>query len=540
MNNGEYWSNRMELLNENLLNKAEDYEQHFIISYQNAINEIQKEINNFYSRFAKDNKISYLEAKKRLSLKERSQFRMDIDEYIKKAQQHGLSNEWIKTLNNAATTSQIDRLESLQIQMRQQIELLEKDKVDTLKTIASEIYEEGYYRAIYELQKGMGIGQAFSILDTKAIEKVLSKPWTIDGKTFSDRIWEDKHALLNSLQTTFTQGIISGTSPEKIVNSIVKKMGSNRSATWRLVLTESAAFASSAQYDSYKELDVEFFDVLVTLDEKTCETCSGHERAGPLPISEYSVGVTAPPFHPWCRCTTIPHFNDEFTADEQRAARGADGKTYYVPGNMTYDEWRSKYVDGNINNASFIHVNNASVISKDIIEKLNQELMLMPENHKNIIKSTVREIELITSGNSRFNRKTGVLYLDKDFIEGELIHEFGHAIETRLDLYHNEEFLKVLNNGLEDITPFDIIDDEDSFIIPVQRLESDKFISEYQGFLYETDIDGNERINDFSLNTKCLGEYFSEGYRVYLTNPELLKSKDIDLYNFINKKLVNK
>ena len=98
MNNGEYWSNRMELLNENLLNKAEDYEQHFIISYQNAINEIQKEINNFYSRFAKDNKISYLEAKKRLSLKERSQFRMDIDEYIKKAQQHGLSNEWIKML----------------------------------------------------------------------------------------------------------------------------------------------------------------------------------------------------------------------------------------------------------------------------------------------------------------------------------------------------------------------------------------------------------------------------------------------------------
>ena len=73
----------------------------------------------------------------------------------------------------------------------------------------------------------------------------------------------------------------------------------------------------------------------VTLDEKTCETCSGHERAGPLPISEYSVGVTAPPFHPWCRCTTIPHFNDEFTADEQRAAREADGKTYYVPGNMT-------------------------------------------------------------------------------------------------------------------------------------------------------------------------------------------------------------
>lgn len=70
--------------------------------------------------------------------------------------------------------------------------------------------------------------------------------------------------------------------------------------------------------------------------------------------------------------------------------------------------------------------------------------------------------------------------------------------------YFNDEFLKILNNGLEEITPFDIINDEDNFVEHVQRLENDKFVSLYQGFLYETDIDGNETVNNYSLNIKCL------------------------------------
>ena len=103
--------------------------------------------------------------------------------------------------------------------------------------------------------------------------------------------------------------------------------------------------------------------------------------------------------------------------------------------------------------------------------------------------------------------------------------------------YFNDEFLKILNNGLEEITPFDIINDEDNFVEHVQRLENDKFVSLYQGYLYESDVDGKERLDTdtFTLNAKCLGEYFSEGYRVYLTNPELLKSKDLKLYNFISR-----
>jgi hypothetical protein len=39
----------------------------------------------------------------------------------------------------------------------------------------------------------------------------------------------------------------------------------------------------------------------------------------------------------------VPYFEDDFG---ERAARGADGKTYYVPSDMKYPDWKKIFVDG--------------------------------------------------------------------------------------------------------------------------------------------------------------------------------------------------
>lgn len=49
-------------------------------------------------------------------------------------------------------------------------------------------------------------------------------------------------------------------------------------------------------------------------------------------------------FHVNCRSTTCPYFSDEFDNLGERAARGADGKIYFVPADMTYGEWEKKFV----------------------------------------------------------------------------------------------------------------------------------------------------------------------------------------------------
>ena len=63
-------------------------------------------------------------------------------------------------------------------------------------------------------------------------------------------------------------------------------------------------------------------------------------------MSEWKVGETATSFHVHCRSTTVPYFDDEFDAVGERAARGEDGKTYYVPADMKYKDWKKAFVDG--------------------------------------------------------------------------------------------------------------------------------------------------------------------------------------------------
>ena len=56
-------------------------------------------------------------------------------------------------------------------------------------------------------------------------------------------------------------------------------------------------------------------------------------------------GETAPPFHPGCRCTTAPYFEDMKDIGERWMRDPETGKGGYVPADMTFNEWKAEYVD---------------------------------------------------------------------------------------------------------------------------------------------------------------------------------------------------
>lgn len=85
---------------------------------------------------------------------------------------------------------------------------------------------------------------------------------------------------------------------------------------------------------------------MATLDSHTSDICQEMDGKH-FPMNQWEVGVTAPPFHPWCRSVTVPYFDDEWGRSGERVARGEDGKTYYVPADMTYPEWKKSLVGDN-------------------------------------------------------------------------------------------------------------------------------------------------------------------------------------------------
>jgi SPP1 gp7 family putative phage head morphogenesis protein len=343
-NNREYWQKRFELLQESLLNKSDVYYDDLERQYKIASSDIEKEISAWYMRFARNNSITYVEAKKILNANELKEFRWTIEEYIKYGEKNAVNQAWMKQLENASTKYHITRLESLMIQLQQKMEVFFGNQLDDVDTLIRNTYTEGYFHTAYELQKGFNVGFTLQAFNENELEKVISKPWTADGVNFSERIWGNyRPQLINELQTQLTQNIIRGKSPDAAIKTIAKKFNKTRAQAGNLVMTESAYFSSLSRNDCYKGLGIGDFEIVSTLDMKTSDICRGLDGEH-FPLKDYQVGVTAPPFHNFCRTTTAPFFNDEFTLGEKRAARNSDGKTYYVDGNIKYPEWEKKFV----------------------------------------------------------------------------------------------------------------------------------------------------------------------------------------------------
>ena len=343
-NNPAYWSQRMKLMENALKDRSFSYVENMERQFMTAQAEVERQIAVWYQRFAANNQISLADAKRLLNAGELAEFRWTVGQYIAYGQQNAIDGAWMRQLENASARVHISRLEAIKLQIQQQAEVLYSNQLDLVDAAAREMYLGSYYGTAFELQRGLGVGWTMQAINEKTIAKVLSRPWTADNLTFRDRCWTNKQALVNSVNTQLTQMIIRGEAPDKAIAAISHQFKVGRDKAGRLIMTEAAAFSSAAQKDSFTKLGVERFKVVATFDKDTCEIC-GALDGQVFKMSEYQVGLTAPPFHPWCRCCTCPYYADMAGLGE-RWTRNPDGTTSKVSSDMGFDEWRQKFVQG--------------------------------------------------------------------------------------------------------------------------------------------------------------------------------------------------
>ena len=343
MKDKKYWQKRAEQVAGRQFEKTDEYILTIVQEYEKAMSSIEKDIESFYIRFSENNEITMTEARRLLNTKELKEFNWTVEEYIEKGKENALDQRWMKELENASTKVRVSRLETLQIQMQNQIEILNNSQKEGMKDLLTDIYQDTYYRNIYEVHKGLGIEINFSKLDIQTIEKVINQKW-LEGN-FSSRVWDNRSKLLTELQTTLVQSFIRGDSIDITASNLSKRMNVSKSRAITLVNTESAYITNKSTIDSYKNSGVvKEYEILSTLDNRTSRICRSMDGKV-FKISEMQPGVNAPPFHPNCRTTTIVYFSDAI--DEERIARDGEGKNYYVDGNMNYKEWYEKYVKSN-------------------------------------------------------------------------------------------------------------------------------------------------------------------------------------------------
>lgn len=360
-----YWQKRFQAI-EDMNNKAaKETVMSVTPAFDKAQQQIEKEINSWYGRFAKNNQISLQEAKKLLNTKELKEFRWDVEDYIKHGRQNALDQAWMKQLENASARFHISRLEALKVRTQNAAEKAFGNELDQIDSMAARIYMDDYYHTAYEIQKGLGIGWDVSQIDERKLKNIVSKPWTTDKMTFSDRIWKSKTQLVDSLHKELTQMCVLGKAPDQAINNIAKRMNVSKNQAGRLIMTESAYFGSVAQKDCFNDLNVEKFEIVATLDSHTSDICQDMDGKV-FDMKDFEAGVTAPPFHVWCRSCTVPWFPDN--DDGTRAARGADGQTYQVPASMKYDDWMQTFVNGG-SKAGLTPIVNVEELRNRLLEK---------------------------------------------------------------------------------------------------------------------------------------------------------------------------
>lgn len=362
MTNAEYWKQRFTQLEAAQNRKGATAYLEMEKQYKAAQNELEAQIARWYQRFADSNGISLAQAKQWLKGQDLAEFKWDVKEYIKYGKENAINGAWMQELENASSKFHISRLEALQIQTQNSLETMFTQQMGTMKKALSDVYASGYYHTAYTVQQGFGLGWDIAGLDQAQIEKVLSKPWAVDGYNFSTRIWNSKTKLIGEVHNELSKNLLTGADPQKAIDSLAKRMGTSKSNAGRLVMTEQAYFSSAAQKDCFNDLDVEEYEIVATLDSHTSDICRSLDGRV-FKMSDYKPGVTAPPFHVYCRSTTAPHFKENFDAGE-RAARGADGKTYYVPDDVTYSEWKKAFVDGDKSGFAEVQKNHFSRTEK--------------------------------------------------------------------------------------------------------------------------------------------------------------------------------
>lgn len=336
----DYWQKRQEAMYKAGEMQVNQYFKRLEKAFNQTKRELQKTIEAFYFRYAEENGLSFAAAQKRLNAEELG----ELNDFIALAMDD--IGKYNQQVNNMSLKARVTRYQALEMQVDAILrQLYAIDYQAESEKTMQEVYEDTYYRTWYSIDQYHGFHQAFAQVEPRTVEKLLEYPF--NGAAFSSRIWKQKDHLQTQLTEAVTTMLIQGRHPSTLTKEFAKKMQSKKFDAYRLLHTESSFLMSEATHAGYKEDGVEKYEILATLDSKTCEIC-GELDGNVYEVGKEITGVNMPPFHPLCRCTDVPHYDDEPTEGLERVARDPEtGKTYMVPADMTYKQWHEQYVEKN-------------------------------------------------------------------------------------------------------------------------------------------------------------------------------------------------
>ena len=302
----EYWRQReLRHIQENIRND-EQIVRRLRQLHLRAMENIEKEIEAFYGRYATFEGITMEEARKRVT-------RLDIERYERKARRYvrefdftEIANEEMRLYN---VTMRINRLQLLKANIH--LELLAMTSEE--QRILYEVMTESA-RAEYERLSGI-LGQTLTyneqMLATIVNSSFLSATW-------DELLWDNQDRLRQELDRLLNRGILQGVNPRQLARELREKFESSIYNSERLLRTELARVQQDVFQDSARQADIN--DYVFIAEPDACKLCSDLDGKI-ISLDEAEIGINAFPIHPNCRCSQALYIDRE-TFERDLEARG--------------------------------------------------------------------------------------------------------------------------------------------------------------------------------------------------------------------------
>ena len=301
LSNKSYWLKRSEELDKVATKVEKEVMKELSALYRDAFRSIEKEVNDFMMQYAKDHKLDYATVTQMLTPIDLAEYNQKIEELY--AMYRDTGSEYIKIeIDRLNARAKITRLQALQDAINVELTKVTHEYQMTLEDTLIGLFTE-QYKEVSEL-----LGIMAPVINREAIKTIIEYPYA--GKMFSDRIWDNKDALVKHIKQNLTAGIIRGDSIQKMSRQMKKDLNVLYYQAERLVRTETNYAMNQGHLKGYADSGVvEKYEFLAAIDSRTSKLCK-KQNGKVYKLSEATVGVNYPPVHCNCRSTVIPVLED--------------------------------------------------------------------------------------------------------------------------------------------------------------------------------------------------------------------------------------
>lgn len=189
----------------------------------------------------------------------------------------------------------LDKYWQMQGQLRKELQKLG----DRQAAAMGKIFEIQFFDIYYSI--AIQGKEAFNTINKEGAMQLINSIWCADGKTYSQRVWDNVDLLIETLNEGLVQCVITGKKTTDLKRILRERFGVSYSRADAIVRTEMSHIQNSAAKQRYEDYGIKEMEVWADKDERLCEIC------GKLHKKRFPINEKPPvPVHPRCRCQVLP------------------------------------------------------------------------------------------------------------------------------------------------------------------------------------------------------------------------------------------